>query len=438
MSTATPATPRALARLAWGSKDLRLVALLTGLALVLRLGFVLAVERQGFALNDTYFYFLTARSLSDDGGFTFVPGYPAAHWPPAFPFVLSVVFRVTGPHELSGEVLNAVLGALTVAVLYALARRIFGRREALVAAAMLAVFPGQILWTDVLVAETLYTFLLVAFFLLLAVVPRRPWSAVALGLGIGLLALTRGEGLLLIPVVLAVWWPGIPGRALLARGAVLVGAAALVIAPWTIRNAIVMDAFIPLSTNSSTTLWSGHNPDAKGGQIYAGRELTGRITGKQPEVEEASILRGEAFEFMLENPRRELELIPLKLFNLNRGDSYAMEWVNYGKPGQRPIGAEIGTPLRVLADFGYYALLASTVGALLLFRRRLWRTRLTRGILVLFAGSLVLYGFVYYGNYRYRVPLEPLMILVAAPLLARLPELRGGSALRSSPFDPSG
>src|SRR5919109_654296 len=72
MSTATPATPRALARLAWGSKDLRLVALLTGLALVLRLGFVLAVERQGFALNDTYFYFLTARSLSDDGGFTFV------------------------------------------------------------------------------------------------------------------------------------------------------------------------------------------------------------------------------------------------------------------------------------------------------------------------------------------------------------------------------
>ena len=56
--------------------------------------------------------------------------------------------------------------------------------------------------------------------------------------------------------------------------------------------------------------------------------------------------------------------------------------------------------------------------------RELWRNRVIRGVLVLFAGSLFLYGFVYYGNYRYRASLEPLMILVAAPLLARLWRLR--------------
>jgi 4-amino-4-deoxy-L-arabinose transferase-like glycosyltransferase len=406
------------------SRDLRLVGLLTLLALALRVGFVLAVERRSFVLNDTFFYGLTAKSLAEGRGFSFVPGYPTAHWPPGFPFLLSLLFRVVGSSEKAGELLNALLGALTVPALYALARRVFGRREALVAAGFLAVMPGQILWADVLVAETFYGFLLVCFFLLLAVLPERPWSPLALGAAIGVITLTRGEGLLLIPVVLAVWWPSRPRKPMLAPTAALVAATVFVVAPWTLRNAIVMDAFIPLATNSSTTLWSGHNPSANGGQSYAGRTLTGRITGKAPEVEEASILRSEALEFMVSNPRRELELIPLKLFNLGRGDSWAMEWVNAGKRGERPFGKELGTPVRVLADLGFYGLLAATAGSLLLFFRALWRQPLTRGVLTLFLGSLFTYGFLYYGNYRYRVPLEPLMILISAPLLVRAWDLR--------------
>ena len=34
--------------------------------------------------------------------------------------------------------------------------------------------------------------------------------------------------------------------------------------------------------------------------------------------------------------------------------------------------------------------------------------------------ALFLYGFLYYGNYRYRLPYEPLMVLVAATFLTRL------------------
>ncbi|MFL5866233.1 MAG: ArnT family glycosyltransferase [Thermoleophilaceae bacterium] len=410
------------------SRDARLVGLFTLVALALRLGFVLAVRRHSFVLNDSFFYGLTAKSLAEGKGFEFVPGYPTAHWPPGYPFVLSLLYRVFGSSEKAGEILNAFIGALTVPLLYELARRAFGRREALVAAGFLAVFPGQILWADVLVAETFYTFMLVGFLLLLAVLPPRLWGWLLLGAGIGAITLTRGEGLLLIPVVIAVWWPGLPRKALLARAAAVVAAALLVLAPWTIRNAIVMDAFIPLATNSSTTLWSGHNPTANGGQSYAGHELTKQITGKQPEVEEARILRKAAFKFMRTHPKRELELIPLKLLNLNRGDSWAMEWVNAGKPGRRPFGKELGTPVRVVADVGYYGLLALTLAALVLFWRALWRRPITRGVLTLFAGSLVMYGFVYYGNYRYRVPLEPLMMLVAAPLLVRAWDLRRAEA----------
>ncbi|MFL5867631.1 MAG: hypothetical protein ACJ766_11105, partial [Thermoleophilaceae bacterium] len=82
-------------------------------------------------------------------------------------------------------------------------------------------------------------------------------------------------------------------------------------------------------------------------------------------------------------------------------------------------------PVRVVADSAYFGLLAATILSLLLLGRELWRQRVVRGVLVLFAGALVMYGFVYYGNYRYRAPLEPLMLLVSAPLLARLWRLRG-------------
>jgi hypothetical protein len=276
----------------------------------------------------------------------------------------------------------------------------------------------------VLLAESVYALGLVGFLLLLQLLPVRLWSAAVLGVTIGLAALTRGEGLLLIFVVLAAWWPELPKRALLARAALLVGVAVLTIAPWTIRNAVVMDAFIPISSNASITLYSGHNPRANGAQNYAPPSLGKGLPafGPKREVEEAKLLRREAIEYMVNNPRRELTLIPQKLVKLMRGDSYVLQWVNAKRPddpGPRPVPTVLIRPIRISADVFWFALLAVTIAAVVVLRRELWRQRATRGTLALFVVALVAYGFVYYGNYRYRAPLEPLMLLVSAPLLVR-------------------
>lgn len=442
MRAAALSTPKA--REALRSSDVRRAAALGGLALLLRVAFVLIVDRPALPsggllsdavaqdligrglFSDAFFYHRTADLLASGYGFASNPGVPTAQWPPVFPFLLSLVYRVTGPDPLAGELLNAVLGALTVAVLYLLARRLFDRLAATIAAVFLAILPGSILWTDVLLSETLYAFMLVGFFALVAWLPRRPWAVAVLGVAVGLAMLTRGEGVLLIPAVLAVWWPELPRRQWLLSGFALVVVALLVVAPWSIRNTVALDTFVPLSTNASTTLWSGHNPDATGAQIYAPESLLRQVptSGVAREVEESRLLRREALDYMTSHPLRELELIPLKLMNLNRGDSWALEWVNAGKPGERPFEAKAATPIRVLADFGYYTLLLATLGSLVILGRQLWRNRVIRGVLVLFAGALFMYGFVYYGNYRYRAALEPLMILVAAPLLARLWRLR--------------
>ena len=57
--------------------------------------------------------------------------------------------------------------------------------------------------------------------------------------------------------------------------------------------------------------------------------------------------------------------------------------------------------------------------------RRLWRLHpMMRGVLAYLAACLVVYGFVYYGQFRYRLPMEPLMILVATPLVVSVWQAR--------------
>lgn len=424
------------ARLA--SRDARIVLGLTGAALLVRVIFVLAVERESFGFGDSAFYHWAAASIAAGDGHVDFNGEPSARWPPVFPFVLAPFYAIFGDDALVGELVNATLGAACVPLLFLLTDRLLGRREALVGAALLAVFPGQILYTDMLLAETLYAVLLLAFFLLLSRLPHdRRWPALVVGVVIGAAALTRSEGVFLAIPAMAVWWPQIPRRAWLGRVALVAVGMALAIGPWTVRNAIHLDTFVPIATNGGQTLWSGHNPSATGGATYAPASLSPETDDPEsPEhaIERDRILRREALEYMIENPRRELELIPLKLVHLSRGDSAVVEpWLNRVAPGDpKPVTGNSLVVMSAILDFAWYALLVLTAIAIALFRRHLWAQPVLRGVLVLGIVALVLYGFVFYGNPRYRAPLEPLMIMLAASLLARLGTIRHSATANST------
>jgi 4-amino-4-deoxy-L-arabinose transferase-like glycosyltransferase len=397
------------------------------LALVLRVGWVLAVDRKGFAFNDSLMYHTTAISLSEGNGYVPLTGGPTARWPPGFGTVLGGLYWLFGEEPLAGELFNALVGALTVVLLMLVVDRTLDRTSAIVAGAMLAVLPGPILWTDVLVSETLYTALFVTFVLLVvAARPTLSWL-VLLGAVAGLGALVRGEALVWLLLPIAVWWRVVPWRGL-ARVALIAGGATLVVlAPWTIRNAVVMDAFVPVATNASQTLWSGHNDRATGAQMYPPAEYDDSFDQTLPELElqTSRALRNDAIEYLFTHPLRELELIPLKLLHLNRGDSYVFDWVNAPGDREQPPLSELAVErIGVVADFAYYGLLTLTLLGVFVLGRRFWRAPIGRVIATSLVTALFLYGFLYYGNYRYRLPYEPLMVIVAATLLTRVVRTR--------------
>ncbi len=435
MTTVAPMTERVSSRSAptrLDTVDVRWMIGLGAVALIVRLWFVLSVGQTTFAFNDAAVYNTIAVSLAHGHGFRGIYGQLTAQWPPGYPFVLSLAYRIFGAHPTTGEVLNAVLGAGTVPILYFAARRTLGRVEAIFVGAGMTLLLGQVFWADVLISEALYAFVLAILLALLAVLPSaRPRSAVLVGLALGAATLTRGEGFLLLAVPLAMWWPQLPRRVLLRQAAILCAVILAFVVPWTIRNAEAMHAFVPLSTNFSSTFWSGHNPNADGGPNFPSQALlsqvTAPVTSPQRELQTQSLLRKKALSWMVTHPLDELRLIPLKLIALNDNDGEAIPlWIDAQASSKHPVLTRAAqNRLRILADIGGYALLTAFLTSLVVFGKALWRRRpLLRGALAYFAVALVMYGFVFYGGFRYRAALEPLMLLVAAPLVARLWALR--------------
>jgi 4-amino-4-deoxy-L-arabinose transferase-like glycosyltransferase len=410
-------------KLAGRTRDL---LVLGGLGFLLRLLWVLVYGRVAppdGSINDTTFYQFTAASLANGGGYHGLTFEPTAGWPPGFPFIVSLLYRVFGERLSLALALNVIVAAATVVLIYLIAERMFDRRAARVAAGFFAILPGPIYMTGLFLSETLFIFVLVGFLALVIFLPSRRWTPVALGVALGLAALTRGEGLMMPIIPLAIWWGAYARREWLLRSALMLAVMAVTILPWTIRNAIVMDAFVPVGNNASATLWSGHNPNANGWIVNPVEPPTETVD----ESERAADLRREAIDWAVDNPLKELGLIPRRLIMLNQNAGGVISgWINAGPRYQWQLDTSSIIVFTTLADsFGYFLLFVTLASLVVLGPRRLWRMHPgMRGVLAYLALCLVSYGVLYYGQWRYRIPMEPFMILVAAPLLARLWELR--------------
>jgi 4-amino-4-deoxy-L-arabinose transferase-like glycosyltransferase len=408
-------------RRTFASVDGRLALGIGLVALALRLAFVLAYGRTqtlnlgvsgvGFPFSDTFFYSWVGSALSMGDGFTFL-GHTTAHWPPGYPFLLAGVYKLFGADTGNALVANAVLGGLTVPLAYLIGLRALGRPAAVFAAVALAVMPGQILIADVALAETFYTFELLGFVALALTLERRPRTFVVLGIVAGLAALTRGEGFLFPLMVLGLWAARGAMRRAWRDTAIVAVVMVLTVAPWTIRNAIAVHGFVPVATNASATLWSGHNPRANGGPVYhSPAELA--ALGKLSEVDASARVRDDALHWAVHHPLRELELIPLKLKALAQGDSEVV-WTWIDATGAEPLGGTERAIVTRAADAASYALIGALLLTVVVFGRSLWRAPAMRAMLLFLAAAIPLYGFVYYGNVRYRIPLEPFMLLVVS------------------------
>lgn len=267
-----PNADRARWRYGWPKS----VGLAVGVGLLVRIADVLATRHMrpvsdswGYLLRGSYLQaHLRLWPITHHGG-----TFPDAYWPPFFPATLALIIELRSIllHLIPGAFVGliawtrlamSVVGCATVAGVALICDRLFGRRVAVTAAWITALFPPMIDLGGSLYSESLLVPLMIGA--TAATVEYRRTRRRALvplaGVLTGLAALTHSDGIvLLLPLGAALW----PSHRVSARGlmplAVLVLSAALMITPWTIRNAVVFHAFVPLSLSLGNTMAGTYN-----------------------------------------------------------------------------------------------------------------------------------------------------------------------------------
>jgi len=202
-------------------------AILAGLVVAAFLVRILAVQvapRDFFWLYDSYRYWWNTRSLATEGGL-FSSDYPVG-----YSMVLMPWFMVGGePHQFVLWI-HSALGAVLVAMAFAVTRACGGRRTAWFAAAVVAFHPSLIRGGKVLMNEIPFTVLL--FLGLMAVYSARRGTALLAGLLLGFAAEIRPVG---VAIVLALGCWMLTRRDQRRRAAVMLCSAAsvmLVMSAW--------------------------------------------------------------------------------------------------------------------------------------------------------------------------------------------------------------
>ena len=331
------------------------------------------------------------------------------------------------------RIANVVVSSLTAGGLYAVGHLVAGRRAGVAAGVGAAFYPTFVGFSHYLWAETLYVFFVVlALWALLDFRRSVRWSRLVIaGVALGSAALTREVGLGLTGLLAAfVWWEGGLRRGA-ARAAVLLALAGAVIAPWSWYLHGVTGDFALVTRTTWLNLYVGNeDPKVQGlvvrplmhqyyelGETRSEREAEARrrtlqaIWGRMPwwpfeklvELRDLFAPTSIPVRRLLapENPRG-----PQLDFGRWRYD-FEFDALN-SQPARVAAAALVSGVYVAVAVLG-------VVGLILLRDRTAARLMAT---VVLAHVAPVLLAF---GSTRFRVPVEPILLLGTACLVTSLP-----------------
>ncbi len=393
-------------------------------ALAVRLATLATVAERDPDGGDPFYYHSQANLVVDGHGFAepFTARdtgaiVPTAVHPPGYTLWLAASSLVGGRSYLAHKVMSVLAGTLAVVGIGLLGRHLVGPRAGLLAAALAAVWPNLWVIDGILQPEGLFA-ALVAFVLLAAHRLRdRPGLPRALVLGalIGAAALVRGEALAFVPLLAGAElvrrrepWRG----RILRAGAVGV-AAAVVIAPWFVRNLAQFEAPVPLSTNGNEVLYYANCPYAYEGP-YTGfwsfrcqveqRERVGEPPGD--ESERALYWRREGLDYARDHLGRVPVVVAARVGRV---------WDLY-RPFQNAHLSQVEgrrSWVNRLGLFTYWAALPVAAYGLVVLRRRgafLWPVVSCFALVTLTAAYA-------YGVVRFRIPAEVAIVVLCGVAL---------------------
>jgi 4-amino-4-deoxy-L-arabinose transferase-like glycosyltransferase len=423
-------------------RERRWLAAIVLVAFALRVWWVIYATRPAQGLHDPLFYSVYGRSIAEGDGYRLASGpgagEPTAYYPVGYPAALGAVFWVMyrlpfGNNEpMAAALFNVVLAVATVWLAFEVARRLFDNRIGLVAAAIIALYPNLIFHTAVVLTETLFNFVVMGALLLLF---WRPWTEalgrtrlLVFGALVGFSALVRPISVTFLPGLFVVWIvTGFGWRRAIHHVALIAAGTALVIAPWTVRNAIVMNSPVLISTNFGDNLCIGRHPGASGafdfdlsatgaqGVDYCFHDL-GDETRPAYEIRRNDLTTDRALDYLREHPVDELRLLFWRAYYTFESDTDGLDAAESYREDRfiRPRNREV---LETLANFWYWSTSALGILGVIFVASRRKPRRLFFGVAMLL---LAVTPLIFFGDPRFHVPVVPLIAITAAAALVTI------------------
>lgn len=376
----------------------RALIVISIISFLIRLAVILLLPDQQLPDAQTYLQagreLLSSRQINNH---VVMPLYPvwAAWWGGGLPLYIA----------------DAVLSAATVWIIGALTWTLFRCPRATVLAALVAtVYPHFLFYAATGITETAYLFLLTIAFLFYY---RKHFTAGSLVLVISLLmrpAIELLAPILLLSFVIVVhdgtWREGVRRLThLLMIYLVLMG-------PWWLHNHTKYDAFVRLNLGEGVVLYSGNNPMNRSGGGIADVDFDTRAFSDITDpVSRNAAMKEAAFSYILSEPTQFVKMGAVKFVRFWRLWPYSSEYGSW-----KIVAASV---------LSYGVMLVAAIMFLLTQGRRYWRVLVP---VLLLTGYLTAVHMVTIGSIRYRLPLEPFIIILGAAWFAGLPMVKAVAA----------
>jgi len=348
--------------------------------------------------GDDVQYLRLGSDLSKNKGFVdYKTGLPYAYWPPGWPIVISLIYRLFGHAELPLRIYQAFASSLLCVGVFLLGNIVCDKRIGLLAAFFCMLYPAllsQIGFNNLLNDPT-YHLMLVGGLIFYFAGENIRYSYFFGGLILGFNSLVKPDGLIVLVILLALHIIQFGFRKVVIRRIFLISLGFMTaVLPWTARNYMLLKELVIVSTNSGVNLYVGNAPTFKN-QLRQGDAFYDMIRAQGDGYEQGQVLNRRGLRYFVENLNHRPEIFIRKLkYHFDPFLPYKIK-----------IGNIVETETRY--NWMYVFLVPFIIGGFL--------TRATNKFVILSTMFLLintLTALVYLGSVRYRLAIEPLLIIV--------------------------
>lgn len=354
--------------------------------------------------------------------------------PPGYPAILATLRMINNTYA-GVSLMQVGFGVAAIALTYALALRVTGKRAAALAAWWLALSPIHIIDSSVLLTEVPFSvFLLIAVLLLAPIVDRdsfEGWRWAGSGLALGMATLIRPIAFYLPLAVLLLMAVSRLRRLFLVPALLFLIAFALPVGGWLARNYRVTGvATISTIQGINLAYYRAAGAMAVEDRISIG-EAQQRMLNLIASEGGAGLNPAERAQVETRVGFREIFRHPWGYaYTVVRGLAYTLVGPARSHFIERMRGTslEFLTPPLVVASAASAILLtvATAIGAFVLFRAGEWRKLLLLGLPLAY---LLVIGSGHESWARFRVPLEPLMAILATLGVLKIVRIYRGASV---------